>query len=240
MSRDIFISHCWGKDILNRPNHERAKYLSNLLVNQGYSVWFDEYDLIGNIDNAIIKGINDCKVVIICLTESYCNKINNSVYNNLPNDNCYKEWNYCLFKKKRIIPIIMEPTMSKIFLSQDGIFTERCVYTDKNVFAKMLHDSGMIEKINFEIYCKWFDEFIKEFNNFEFIYIKTDPEIAHNRIIKRNRTGEDIPLEYIKKCHNYHEEWLKETKNVKTLNGNVERNIKDSYTDWILEIMMDK
>ena len=121
MSRDIFISHCWGKDILNRPNHERAKYLSNLLVNQGYSVWFDEYDLIGNIDNAIIKGINDCKVVIICLTESYCNKINNSVYNNLPNDNCYKEWNYCLFKKKRIIPIIMEPTMSKIFLSQDGV-----------------------------------------------------------------------------------------------------------------------
>tara|TARA_A100001011_G_C13929899_1_gene682710 strand:+ start:44 stop:715 length:672 start_codon:yes stop_codon:yes gene_type:complete len=121
MSRDIFISHCWGKDILNRPNHERAKYLSNLLVNQGYSVWFDEYDLIGNIDNAIIKGINDCKVVIICLTESYCKKINNSVYNNLPNDNCYKEWNYCLFKKKRIIPIIMEPTMSNIFLSQDGV-----------------------------------------------------------------------------------------------------------------------
>jgi hypothetical protein len=121
MSPDIFISHSWGKDILNRPNHERAKYLSNLLVNQGYSVWFDEYDLIGNIDNAIIKGINDCKVVIICLTESYCNKINNSVYNNLPNDNCYKEWNYCLFKKKRIIPIIMEPTMPNIFLSQDGV-----------------------------------------------------------------------------------------------------------------------
>ena len=120
------------------------------------------------------------------------------------------------------------------------IFTERCVYTDKNVFAKMLHDSGMIEKINFEIYCKWFDEFIKEFDNFEFIYIQTDPEIAHNRIIKRNRIGEDIPLDYIKKCHNYHEEWLKETKNVKTLNGNVERNTKDSYTDWILEIMMNK
>ena len=39
----------------------------------------------------------------------------------MPNDNCYKEWNYCLFKKKRIIPIIMEPTMSNIFLSQDGV-----------------------------------------------------------------------------------------------------------------------
>jgi len=120
------------------------------------------------------------------------------------------------------------------------IFTERCVYTDKNVFAKMLHDSGMIEKINFEIYCKWFDEFISEFSNFEFIYIQTNPEIAHNRIIKRNRTGEDIPLDYIKKCHNYHEEWLKEQKNVTTLNGNVERNTNDLFMDWIQEIMMDK
>ena len=118
------------------------------------------------------------------------------------------------------------------------IFTERCVYTDKNVFAKMLHDSGMIEKINFEIYCKWFDEFISEFSNFEFIYIQTNPEIAHNRIIKRNRTGEDIPLDYIKKCHNYHEDWLKQNKNVTILNGNVERNLEDLYTDWILEIMM--
>tara|TARA_Y100000389_G_scaffold157245_1_gene158332 strand:- start:1597 stop:2250 length:654 start_codon:yes stop_codon:yes gene_type:complete len=118
------------------------------------------------------------------------------------------------------------------------IFTERCVFTDKNVFAKMLFDSGMIEKINFEIYCKWFDEFIDEFDNFKFIYIKTEPKIAHNRIIKRNRTGEDIPLEYIKKCHNYHEDWLKQNKNVTILNGNVEKNVEDLYTDWILEIMM--
>ena len=145
MSRDIFISHSWGKDNLNRPNHKRAKQLSKILVSQGYSVWFDEYDLIGNIDSAIIKGINDCKVVIICLTEAYCNKINNSVYNNLPNDNCYKEWNYCLFKKKPIIPIIMEPNMSNILLSQDGVvqmylnnlmFINFCEY-NKNEIANL-------------------------------------------------------------------------------------------------------
>ena len=40
------------------------------------------------------------------------------------------------------------------------IFTERCVFTDKNVFAKMLFDSGKIDKINYEIYNKWFNYFL--------------------------------------------------------------------------------
>ena len=35
------------------------------------------------------------------------------------------------------------------------IFTERCVFTDKNVFAKMLFDSGKIDKINYEIYLQF-------------------------------------------------------------------------------------
>ena len=33
--------------------------------------------------------------------------------------------------------------------------TERSVYTDKNVFAKMLYDNDKIEKVDYEIYLKW-------------------------------------------------------------------------------------
>lgn len=113
----------------------------------------------------------------------------------------------------------------------DYIFTERCVNTDRNVFAKMLYDSGKIEKINYEIYTKWFDEFIEEFNNFHYIYIKTDPNIALERVNKRARAGESIPLAYLVVCDHYHNDWLDQAQQVTILDGNVNR--QDNYNDWI-------
>jgi hypothetical protein len=49
------------------------------------------------------------------------------------------------------------------------IVTERCLYTDRNIFAKMLYDSGMIEDIEYSIYLKWFDYFINDLNDIKFI-----------------------------------------------------------------------
>ncbi|ALH23161.1 Deoxyribonucleoside kinase [Chrysochromulina ericina virus CeV-01B] len=111
------------------------------------------------------------------------------------------------------------------------ILTERCVNTDRNVFAKMLYDSGKIEKINYEIYIKWFDEFIEEFNNFHYIYIKTDPNIALERVNKRARTGESIPLAYLVVCDHYHNNWLDQTRQLTILDGNINR--ENNYDDWI-------
>ena len=102
------------------------------------------------------------------------------------------------------------------------IVTERSVLTDKNVFAKMLYDDDKIEEVNYIIYLKWFDEFIQDIIHTGFIYIQADPEICHERVEKRNRIGETISMEYLKKCHNYHEEWLKKEENVLLLNGNVD------------------
>ena len=119
--KDIFISHAWGKDELDRDNHERCKILANKLINNGYSVWIDSNDLYGNIDSSIMKGINNCKIVLVCLTKRYCDKINTCAINQLSNDNCYKEWNYSLFRQKIIIPVLMEPNMINIFLNGQGI-----------------------------------------------------------------------------------------------------------------------
>ena len=115
------------------------------------------------------------------------------------------------------------------------IITERCVFTDRNVFAKMLFDSGKMEKINFEIYNRWFDEFINEFNNFKYIYIKTDPYTAYDRVNKRSRIGETIPIEYLEQCNNYHNDWLNSinSDNITVFDGNIERNNNDLYNDWI-------
>jgi deoxyadenosine/deoxycytidine kinase len=87
--------------------------------------------------------------------------------------------------------------------------TERSLFTDKFVFAKMLYDSGNIEQINYKIYMKWFDTFAADFPVHKIIYVNTNPEVCHNRIVKRSRTGEDnIPLEYLQNCHKYHTDML--------------------------------
>lgn len=112
------------------------------------------------------------------------------------------------------------------------IISERSVFTDREIFAKMLYDDKKIEEIEYNIYLKWFDEFVKDIPVSGIIYVKTDPEICDNRVIKRNRKGENIPLSYLKNCYNYHENWLNnETIPVLTLNGNNEF-INDLPVGW--------
>ena len=89
------------------------------------------------------------------------------------------------------------------------IITERSLYTDKMVFAKMLFDSQKIELINYKIYLNWFDTFSEEFPVNKVVYVKTLPENCHSRILKRSREGEsNIPLEYLQNCNNYHNNML--------------------------------
>jgi deoxyadenosine/deoxycytidine kinase len=89
------------------------------------------------------------------------------------------------------------------------IITERSLYTDKMVFAKMLYETGMIEEVNYQIYLNWFDTFIEEFPVHKIIYVKTSAERCHFRIMKRSREGENIiPLEYLDRLNEYHEEML--------------------------------
>lgn len=114
------------------------------------------------------------------------------------------------------------------------IITERCLYTDKFVFAKMLHDQGKIEDVCYEIYLNWFDEFSKDFPVSKAIYVKTDPEICYERIHKRAREGEEIiPIGYLKDCHKYHDEFIEQEIKIDTncllLDGNL-----DIYEDKMI------
>ena len=105
------------------------------------------------------------------------------------------------------------------------IFTERSVESDRNIFAKMLYDEGIIEEIDYKIYNLWFDEFKKDLGEFKYIYLKTKPSTALARVIKRQRKEEKIELDYLEKCHNYHEKWLNNLcdNKILILDGNIER-----------------
>ena len=107
------------------------------------------------------------------------------------------------------------------------IITERSLFTDKMVFAKMLYDSGNIEHINYQIYLNWFNTFAEEFPINKIIYVRADPETCHERIATRHRDGEDnIPISYLKSCSEYHDNMLDKTssecvcKDQLILNGN--------------------
>ena len=89
------------------------------------------------------------------------------------------------------------------------IITERSLYTDKEIFAKMLYDQGKMSDVEHQIYLTLFDEFASEFEVNKVVYIKTDPVKCHERIHLRAREGEElIPLAYLEECHKYHEEFL--------------------------------
>ena len=103
------------------------------------------------------------------------------------------------------------------------IITERCIETDRNVFAKMLYDDKKIQEIDYKIYLRCYKSFIKKIPNMFYVYIHTDPNVAYERVNKRSRQGENIPLEYLRNCHHYHNEWLdKEYKII--INGDIDEN----------------
>ena len=127
------------------------------------------------------------------------------------------------------------------------IITERSLYTDKLVFAKMLYDCGKIEYVNYQIYLNWFDTFIEDYPVNKIIYVKASPEICHMRILKRSRDGEtNIPLEYLEDCDRYHNNMIElDTEGTEkkiygellTLNGNMDiyRN-EELIKEWINKI----
>ena len=99
------------------------------------------------------------------------------------------------------------------------IVTERSVFTDKNIFAMMLHDSGVMSDIEYSIYLRWFDELTEGIKIDKVVYVRTEPSECEWRIKCRNRVGENIPIEYLQSCHEYHEKWLWGFDTKLTLNG---------------------
>ena len=124
------------------------------------------------------------------------------------------------------------------------IITERSLYTDKMVFAKMLYDSKKIEHVNYQIYLNWFDTFSDEFPVNKVVYVKTSPDKCYQRIVKRSRTGEEnIPLDYLASCSNYHDNMLDKQNqecvclDQLILDGNVDiYENKNQVNEWINEI----
>lgn len=119
------------------------------------------------------------------------------------------------------------------------IISERSLYTDKLVFAKMLFESGIIEDVNYQIYLSCFDAFISQCPVDALIYIRTDAKICRERITKRLREGEQgIPIDYLENCEVYHDDMVKEMdRPTLVLNGNIDLKDKPNlFEEWSQQI----
>ena len=86
---------------------------------------------------------------------------------------------------------------------------DRSVFGDKEVFAKMLMDDGMMEPLEMAVYQEYHKLITDEDRPTLFIYLRTPVDTCVDRIHQRSRTSEDgIPREYLQKVHDLHEDWM--------------------------------
>jgi deoxyadenosine/deoxycytidine kinase len=95
--------------------------------------------------------------------------------------------------------------------AKNNVFiTERCLETDYHVFAQMLRDDGMMDRMEWDLYKMWYD-YIQTLSTplTAVIYLYTPPDICADRIKIRGRTGEDkIGHSYLENLDKYQRQWL--------------------------------
>tara|TARA_B100000686_G_C15958300_1_gene556877 strand:- start:72 stop:548 length:477 start_codon:yes stop_codon:yes gene_type:complete len=115
---------------------------------------------------------------------------------------------------------------------------ERSVFSDYNVFAKMLYDTSKINSIQYQCYKMWFYHFLEEIPSVFYIYIRTDYTKCHERVLQRSRHGENpINCEYLSMCGFYHENWLLSEINILTFDGNKDKSFYAEYTDILKQMI---
>jgi deoxyadenosine/deoxycytidine kinase len=96
--------------------------------------------------------------------------------------------------------------------------TERCLDTDHEVFAKMLHADGQLDNLEFDLYERWFNLLGKSATPLSaIVYVDTVPTTCSERITLRSREGEGgIPLAYLTSLDTFQRNWIDST-NVPTM-----------------------
>ena len=129
----VFITHDWGSgtfEELERDNHARAAALNRALTAAGVPTWFDEEKMQGDVNIAMVKGLEDSALVLVCVTKRYMEKV--SGHNTA--DNCFKEFSYAesAHGSTKMLPVVMEPRMrqNKLWTGLLGMHLGRSLYVN--------------------------------------------------------------------------------------------------------------
>jgi deoxyguanosine kinase len=92
----------------------------------------------------------------------------------------------------------------------EPIIIERSIYSGHYVFARNSYESGFLNNLEWHLYNQFFNFLTSRCTIPQgFIYLQTSPEIAYERIKKRNRSSEiSISLDYLHQLNHQHEKFL--------------------------------
>ncbi len=104
----------------------------------------------------------------------------------------------------------------------DQIVLERSIYTDRNVFAKNLYAQGAMNDSEWQLYQQLWDFLALNYCLVpdKILYLRTPAEVCVERIKMRGREEEQqMPLDYLKRLEDLHDEWLMDHPDVILLDG---------------------
>ena len=64
---DVFLNHTRRKDLLGRNNHDRVRIVNEELSRLGYSTWFDEKKMSGNVQERMRERVEFTRCVLVCV-----------------------------------------------------------------------------------------------------------------------------------------------------------------------------
>ena len=72
---DCYLSFCWGRDSLQRENHERVGRINELLALNGLNTWFEDERKFNTFADKLERGLAYSACVIVFVTARYMDKI---------------------------------------------------------------------------------------------------------------------------------------------------------------------
>jgi deoxyguanosine kinase len=144
----------------------------------------------------------------------------------------YSFQNYAfLTRTEEVEKAFIENKDKSLFIS------ERSIYSDFYTFAGICHSIGYINKLEWNMYGQWYDWLTKSYTKKidGFIYLRTRPSVAYDRIMKRSRKEEEsVSLEYLAMLNDAHENWLIHKKDINNndLTGNAPVLVLDGEIDF--------
>lgn len=108
-----------------------------------------------------------------------------------------------LLSRRKILRDASEKTTARV------LCVERCLLSDKHIFAQPLRAHGNLTQMEFEIYDKWHHECTVDSMppQVHHIYLKATAQTCLERVRKRKRDGEEYVTEkYLEQCVDAHED----------------------------------